>query len=294
MNRRETIKSLLYNISLEHSAIIQYFVHSLLIDEPEIRSELEEIAREEMRHLKYFAHKVRELGGTVTIERNEEELKIDGPEWEKMIQINISAEDRAIEVYSAQLDSVKDDSIKRLLERVIKDETAHREKFGDLLEEVKRKYSVSKVARSPASDEEEIFSGLFTEEYRNILEYLHAYFNDRSCPHSHRYLDIAIESMVHMGKIGEHLSEKGVLPDLSKPEVEEVDIASKVIKEEGSLSKYDDALEKVEDREARKLIGWIRNHEIYHVSLLKDILSSSLRLTVGRISKKEGKGSSQP
>ncbi len=286
MNKRETIRSLLYNISLEHSAIIQYFVHSLLMDEPEIRSELEEIAREEMRHLKYFAHKVRELGGTVTIERNEEELKIAGPEWEKMIQSNISAEDKAIEVYSAQLDAVKDDSVKRLLDRVIKDETAHRERFGNILEEVKRKYSVSRVARSPASDEEEILSGLFTEEYRNILEYLHAYFNDRSCPHSHRYLDIAIESMVHMGKIGEHLSERGVLPDISKPEVEEADIGIKVIKEEGSLNKYDSALEKVEDKEARKLIGWIRNHERFHVGLLKDILSSSHRLTVGKIRKR--------
>jgi len=288
MNRRETIKALLFNLSLEHSAIIQYFSHSLLIKEPSIRSELEEIAREEMRHLKYFAHKVRDLGGRVVLDRNEGEINLGGPRWEDMIEKNIGAEDRAIEVYTAQLDTLKDDSVRRLLERVIKDEEAHRDKFGDILEEIRGRYTVEVDAKDPQSDPEKVLSELFGEEYRNVLEYLHAYFNDSSCPHRDRYLDIAVESMVHMGKIGEHLSERGVIPDISKPEIEDSEIAGRVIKEEGALSKYDRAIDLVEE-DSKRLINRIRSHERYHIQILKEILASTSRLTVGKIEKKDRK-----
>jgi len=55
MNKRELISLLLYDVALEHSAIVQYLYHIFLIADESITGEIEELAKEEMRHLKWFA-----------------------------------------------------------------------------------------------------------------------------------------------------------------------------------------------------------------------------------------------
>ncbi|WP_367576063.1 ferritin-like domain-containing protein, partial [Nocardia mangyaensis] len=56
LEREKIIQYYNYNISLEHSAIIQYLFQAYTIGEAETENELEEIAREEMKHLRMFAH----------------------------------------------------------------------------------------------------------------------------------------------------------------------------------------------------------------------------------------------
>ncbi|MFN3598729.1 MAG: ferritin-like domain-containing protein [Aquificaceae bacterium] len=137
MDKREAINLLLYDVALEHSAIVQYLYHIFLISDGNITSEIEEIARQEMRHLKWFAQKVVQLGGQVILDRIEDMIVIGGPGWTDMLSKDVNAEEEAIRIYTSQLDMVKDDSVKRLLERVIKDEEDHRIEFSELVEKVK-------------------------------------------------------------------------------------------------------------------------------------------------------------
>lgn len=116
---------------------MQYLYHIFLITDGNITSEIEEIARQEMRHLKWFAQKVVQLGGQVVLDRLEDMIMIGGPDWADMLSKDVWAEEEAIRIYSQQLEMVKDDSVKKLLERVIKDEQDHRIEFSELMEKVK-------------------------------------------------------------------------------------------------------------------------------------------------------------
>jgi Uncharacterized conserved protein len=125
MSKRELINLLLYDVALEHSAIVQYLYHIFLITDANITAEIEEIARQEMRHLKWFAQKVVQLGGEVVLNRLEDMIVIGGPDWASMLSEDVKAEEMAIEIYTKQLDMVEDDSVKDCLKGHM-DENFHR------------------------------------------------------------------------------------------------------------------------------------------------------------------------
>jgi len=71
MKKGELVSLLLHNVALEHAAIVQYLYHVFLIGDEEITGEIEKIARQEMRHMKWFAHRIAQLGGEVELKRVE-------------------------------------------------------------------------------------------------------------------------------------------------------------------------------------------------------------------------------
>ena len=287
MKKSDLIKTLLYDVALEHSAIVQYLYHIFLIGDPTITEDIEKIARQEMRHMKWFAQKVVQLGGEVEIKRVEEEIKVGGPDWASMIENDVNAEQFAIDTYTKQLEEVKDDSVKRLLERVIHDESDHKEEFSELLEEVKnREFSPEEKQKA---DEEtiKIVNKLLQEEYKIILDYLYNFFHSKNCEYKDIMLDLAVESMVHMGELGEKLGDMGGTPDLSMPKIQQTKgVEDHILYEESSKEEYLKIANMVSDPSLKKLLQWIEGQEEYHRQRLLEFMKKMHKLTVGDLRRK--------
>ncbi len=283
MKRVEIIKALNYNIALEHSAIIQYLLQAFSVSDPEVKGELEEIAREEMRHLKMFAQKVRSLGGVVSIGRIEEEILKEFGDFRDAMNSNIRSESLAIETYTKQHELIKDDSVRRLLERIIKDEEEHRSTFGSL-SEMRARFETGSRPEDGGSP----LRSLFQEEYKTILDYLHLHFNSRDKEVGDTALDIAIDSMVHMGKLGERLARREGSPFPDMPETSECrDLEERLSEEKETFSAYGKALERLESEEDKDLLMWIMNHEKHHISSVEELLQRGRRFSIGSLKKRE-------
>ncbi|ADC89863.1 hypothetical protein Thal_1231 [Thermocrinis albus DSM 14484] len=294
MNKKETIDLLLYNVALEHSAIVQYLYHIFLITDGNITSEIESIARQEMRHLKWFAQKVVQLGGRVVLNRLEDMIVVGGPDWADMISKDVDAERMAIEIYSRQLELVKDDSVKRLLERVIKDEEDHQVEFSQLLEQIK-KNSPEEERPTTQQDPEvvQLLNRFLKEEYGTILKYLHEFFHAKDCQYKDMMLDLAVESMVHMGKLGEKIGKMGGIPhiEVDVPLYSGGALQEKVMGELSYEQKtgedYSQEIKTVKDPDLLRLLRFIEHQEEYHKHMLKEFLDRMRKLTVGDLRKKD-------
>ncbi len=290
MKKSELIKTLLYDVALEHTAIVQYLHHIFLIRDAEITGEIEKIARQEMRHMKWFAQKVVQLGGEVELKRIEEEIKVGDPDWASMIESDVNAEQFAIDVYTKQLEEIKDDSVKKLLERVINDEAQHRDEFSELLKVVKGMEFTEEEKKSADEKTVQLINRLLQEEYRIILDYLYNFFHSKNCEYKDIMLDLAIESMVHMGELGEKISDFGGLPDLSMPDLKTVrNVEEHIIYEEASKKEYLERAGEVSDPSLKKLLEWINNQEEYHRQRLLEFFRKMKRLTVGDLKNEESK-----
>jgi len=289
MNKKETIDILLYNVALEHSAIIQYLYNVFLIKDAEITSEIESIARQEMRHLKWFAQKVVELGGRVTLKRIEEAIRV-GKSWEEMLKNDVDAEEEAIKIYSEQLELVKDDSVKKLLDRVINDEMRHKDEFSELLESIKEKEGgEEKKEVSPDPKVIDILNKLLGKEYKLVLDYLYHFFHSKNWKEKDTSLDIAIESMFHMGELGEKIGEMGGVPNLSMPDARHVkgfsskNILEDMKEEEEAIDLFLVYSKDIKDEELKKLFEWFAKQEEYHLTRLKELFKGLKAFTVGSL-----------
>ncbi len=282
MKKPELIKTLLYNVALEHSAIVQYLYHIFMIGDAEVTEEIEKIARQEMRHMKWFAQKVVQLGGEVELKRVEEEIRVGGPDWASMIENDVNAEQLAIDTYSRQLEEVKDDSVRKLLERVIHDESEHKNEFSELLEAVKSREFTGEEKQRADEDTVRLVNRLLQEEYRIVLDYLYNFFHSKNCEYRDIMLDLAIESMVHMGELGEKLGEMGGTPDLSMPEIKPTKgVKEHILYEESSQNEYLKMAGSISDPSLKKLLEWIEGQEEYHRQRLLEFMRKMRRLTVG-------------
>ncbi len=295
MDKRETINLLLYDVALEHSAIVQYLYHIFLISDGNITSEIEEIARQEMRHLKWFAQKVVQLGGQVVLDRIEDMIMIGGPDWADMLLKDVKAEEEAIKIYTSQLEAVKDDSVKKLLERVIKDEEDHRIEFSELAQKVKEGLTCMPLQEQRADQKTlEVLNKFLKEEYRTIINYLYQFFHSKNCDYKDIMLDLAIESMVHMGKLGEKIGELGSMPNMERIDFSpkplkslQEQVKAEILYEQQTGGDYGKERETIQDPEIKRLFTFIENQEEYHRQKLMEFFKLMNRLTVGDLRKRD-------
>src|SRR5439155_5957386 len=131
----EAIISLLQDdLRGEHAAIIQYLQHAYRIAEGDLPAEIEEIAREEMRHFRWLCEMVVKLGGSPTIQRDP--VFLEAPSEVDLLRLDIDAEDRAIAQYRDHSERIDHPAVVRLLRRILADELAHRKEFGGFVEEL--------------------------------------------------------------------------------------------------------------------------------------------------------------
>jgi bacterioferritin len=138
VNARErdaVVRMLQDDLAGEHAAIIQYLQHVWRMGDTgnDIPCEVEEIARDEMRHFRWLAELVVDLGSDPTIERDV--IYVNGSPPADLMLLDVDAEDRAIAMYLAHLRQIDDRRVQRVLERILVDERAHREMFRGFVAE---------------------------------------------------------------------------------------------------------------------------------------------------------------
>lgn len=281
LEREKIINYFNYNISLEHGAIIQYLFHAYTIGEAETENELEEIAREEMRHLRMFAHKVVELGGEPAISERAS-VFLHAPSLEDLMQLNIDAELMAIKEYTNQLNDISDEASKRILTRVIDDETAHSKIFLKIKENLK---NLIKTSSSQAENERmeiaNLLNDILQKQYKKILEELYQSFMTRfkNAHLSDELEQKAIDSMKHFGWIAEELSEKGIEIDVNLPNVDKINDTNEIVKynlnkENESSQAFKEISYKVSDNSLKWILERISKREI-HYKDLKEFLENN-------------------
>ena len=306
MDNKTIVEYLNYNISLEHSAIIQYLFHAYTINDEGLENKLEEIAREEMKHLRMFAHKVVELNGIPAIDKRAQ-VFLEAPTLQDLLKLDIEAESMAIEEYSKQLSNIEDKSIKKIFERIIDDENSHLHIFKDLQKKVLE--TSKEFGENPILDENKIkivniLNTFLQKQYQTILETLYQSFVTR-----HKDMSLsdeleqrAIDKMKHMGWIAEEISEKGQKPNFSLPNnvnmLENKDeIIAYHIKDQEVSSNQIKAIESsIEDSDLKWILDRISRREIHYKDLEaflenpktkeEDIAKVVNALTVGSLFKK--------
>ncbi len=252
----EVIDLLRDDMKGEHAAIIQYLQHAYKMGEGEVGTEVEGIARDEMRHFRWLGELVVKLGGNPTMDRDP--IFLDTPKDFQMMLLDVEAEDRAIEQYEAHLEAIENPKAKIIIERILVDERTHRAMFKDYVKELggdpskkinpavgpwhmgsettSQDLEVNGDGQThPANFEKEgredhplvkLLNNRVRKEYLTILSYLHQGFvNWNTNPALSRSLidDRAVWHMTHMGHIAEGVAglkeiPEMVLPDLSRLE----------------------------------------------------------------------------
>jgi len=258
----------------EHAAIIQYLTHAYAMGEGEMACEIEAIAREEMRHFDWLAETIVGLGGVPSIERGDMRLgskKV--PDWMKD---DVQQEEEGIALYEEHIKAMDDPKIKRLLERILSDEKAHRGKFEHLVDKAKRE-SAEDLRGTRQDKVTKILDWGIEHEYTVILQYLlHRYVTSNDDVKKEME-DQAINEMQHLGWLAEETVDGGGTPTIEHIEVDQsrktADMLRADIKIEREVAaEYDRAAKEMEDPGLKELLIRIRDHEVYHADVFSDLL----------------------
>ncbi|MGB9301637.1 MAG: ferritin-like domain-containing protein [Anaerolineae bacterium] len=276
---KQIVAMLNEDIKGEHAAIVQYLRHAYAMGEGEMACEIEAIARDEMRHLEWLSETVAELGGEPTLDRGE--MTIGGRNIAEWMQRDVGLERDAIAMYDEHIAAVDDPKIKRLLRRIVSDETSHRHDFEHFVEKAKKK-GMEPIAplETPAGKPSGLADMLnwgVRHEYTVILQYLYHSFMTPDEEVSEEMQDQAINEMQHLGWLAEELTDAGNVPEIEETGVDRskdtADMLRADIAVEREVTKeYTRQIDEVDDPDLKRLITRIRDNEIYHDELFSDLL----------------------
>jgi bacterioferritin len=134
MNNEEIIKMLNADITGEIEAILTYLRHQFVCGICDISRTMEEVARDEMRHVEWLSESVVKLGGIPTIEHAQ--LHLEGEDIFAMLKRDIGLEESAINLYQEHIDAITDPKLKHLLRKIMNEEMEHRDEFAEKLHDI--------------------------------------------------------------------------------------------------------------------------------------------------------------
>jgi len=274
MDKKEIINLLNSDIADEHAAIIQYLSHAYAMGEGEMACEIEAIAREEMRHLDWLAETVVELGGTPTLVRGK--MLMGGKSVSDWMANNVSLEDGAIATYKEQIRAIDDPKIKRLLQRILSDETSHRGDFQHFVDKAKKE-GAQDLRGSRQDGVTKILDWGIEHEYTVVLQYLFHSYMAKNSEVKQELEDQAINEMQHLGWLAEELVSGGGNPRIEHAAVDQSTRTEDMLKVDIKIERevaegYDRAAKEVTDLGLKKLLMRIRDHEKYHIEVFSDLL----------------------
>ena len=274
MEKEKIIELLNEDLEDEHGAIIQYLIHAYAMGEGEMACEIEAIAREEMRHLDWLAENIVELGGVPSLKRGE--MKLEGESVVDWMRNDVSLEEGALAQYGERIRAIDNPRIKRLLQRIRSDETAHHAAFQHFVEKAQKEGA--RDTRGIRRDRvTQILDWGIEHEYTVILQYLlHSYMSPNK-EVKKEMEDQAINEMQHLGWLAEEMVDGGGSPRIEHIEVDQsastADMLRADIKIEREVAaEYDRAAKESTDPGLKKLLIRIRDHEIYHAEVFSDLL----------------------
>ncbi|MFC1970676.1 ferritin-like domain-containing protein [Chloroflexota bacterium] len=274
MERKNIIELLNLDLQDEHGAIIQYLSHAYAIGEGEMACEIEALAREEMRHLDWLAETIVDLGGAPSLERGT--TRMGGESVSDWMSNNVQLEMGAIEHYKEHAIIIENPRIRRLLQRILADEEAHRGKFQHFVEKANKEGA--KDHRGDVKDSvTKMLNWGIEHEYTVVLQYLFQSYMSKSQDVKKEMEDQAINEMQHLGWLAEELVDGGGNPiiDHTKPDqsTRTVDMLKADIKIEKEVAQaYDKTAREVKNAGLKELLLRIRDNERYHIDVFNDLL----------------------
>lgn len=278
---QEIIRLLQADMRGEHQAIVQYLLHAYALGESGQACEIEAIARDEMRHFRWLADAIVELGGEPTLERDPLNLTGTGPaDW---MSVDVDTEQGAIDQYKAHIAAIADPKIKRLLGHILADEEVHKDKFAALAQEIAAAGVVPEgsltVTQSREADPAlvSILQGGVRHEYTVILQYLFHRFMIRDWPVADALEQQAITEMRHLGWLSEKVAGLGLKPDIEHTALAlrgdiltmlKNDIAA----ERAVAADYTRQAEEVTDPQVKSLLTYMASQEQYHDQVFTELL----------------------
>ena len=258
----------------EHAAIIQYLIHAYAMGEGEMACEIEAIAREEMRHLDWLAESIVSLGGIPSLERGD--MRMGGDSVADWMSNDVLQEEDAISMYEEHIKAVNDPKIKRLLERILSDEKSHRGDFQHFVDKA-QKEGVRDLRGSRQDKVAQTLNWGIEHEYTVILQYLFHRYMTSNEDVKREMEDQAINEMQHLGWLSEELVDGGGTPRIEHTEIDQsantADMLRADIKVEREVAaEYDRAAKEIEEPDLKKLLIRIRDHEVYHAEVFRDLL----------------------
>lgn len=128
----------------ELNGVLQYIYQSVIADQvdEDIASVFEEIGVVEMMHLDMLMHAIVDFGGNPKYEDAQgTPYNVSNVNYstklKDMLEGNIKGEQMAIQNYTQAISKVKNESLRRLLERILEDEERHLEIFKSVRNNVK-------------------------------------------------------------------------------------------------------------------------------------------------------------
>jgi bacterioferritin len=280
----ETVAMLNADMRDEHGALILYLQHAYFLGEGEEACEIEQTARDEMRHFRWLAQAIVQLGGVPPLDRTQMELGGDLPmHW---MARDVAAEDGAIDQYVRHRDAIDDPKIKALIGRILTDERAHRGAFSGLQAKFAATDRVGKLApgrggaaaaATPEPGPSAAVVGYATRhEYTVVLQYLFHSFMTTGNEASREFETIAINEMQHMGWFAEYAPDLGLQPLLAHDPVEKghltTDMLEADIAAERAVSRhYSEAIAEFSGDESHaklvEILERARDNEDWHAEM---------------------------
>ncbi len=136
MRRRDIIDLLNRDLTGEVDAILIYMRNSFMTPQCRPSREMEEIARDEMRHAEKLAELIVDLGGTPMMQPRPLNFGASGTRG--FLRRLIALEEEAIAQYKDHLSAIPDEKIQRLLTHILHEEEEHLAGFIEQLRELGR------------------------------------------------------------------------------------------------------------------------------------------------------------
>jgi len=274
MDKEQIIKFLNEDIESEHGAIIQYLTHAYAMGEGELSCEIEAIAREEMRHLDWLAERVVELGGKPSLTRGH--MRMEGTLPTDWMKNAVLLEEDAMAPYREQIKLIDDPETKRLLQRILSDEEAHHGMFEHYVEKTARE-GMTDVRGNHSDKMIETLNWGVEHEYTVVLQYMFQSYLTENPEAKKQLEDQAINEMQHLGWLAEAIIDSEGIPVIEHTEVDQSTNTVDMLRADIAIEKkvadaYDKAARETDDKEMKELLERIRDHEIYHTEVFKEIL----------------------
>ena len=275
MEREKIVELLNLDLQDEHGAIIQYLNHAYGMGEGEMACEIEALARDEMRHLDWLAETIVELGGVPSLKRGTMRMGGDAvPDW---MGNNVLLEEGAIHQYQEHIKMVDNPRIKRLLQRILADEEAHHGKFAHFVDKANKEGSTDRRGSRQDSVAKTLNWGI-EHEYTVVLQYLFHSYLTRNQEAKKQLEDQAINEMQHLGWLAEELIDGGGSPVIEHTEPDQSIRTTDMLKADMKIEKevadtYDRAAKDAKDKGLKDLLLRIRDNEIYHLDVFRDLLT---------------------
>lgn len=282
MTNEEVIGLLQHDMEMEHQAILQYLLAGWTLEDFE--ASIVEIARDEMRHFKWFGQAIRMLGG-------EPNMTVPAVPFDRdpvaLIRMNVAAEQDAADTYAKHIESIPNADVRRLLERIRGDELYHKGEFIGLLEKIEPlvaagELHIADLDKSPDKKKRMLwrfFQEDVSGEYNAILRYLHQSFTVEDGWLADNLEDRAIDEMRHMAWVAEEIIESGgevdMVPDpvTYTKDLREIFVGNAKL-ERAAEDRYQRHIDAVDDDELRELWGYIKFQEEHHAADFEDQLST--------------------